>query len=138
MINCKLLTLCNLKYVQLYIVYYMESWKIPKCKRFCLHFLCTYHKESERIICFVVFTNYKSANGKSAKCHICGRSANLTNYISPPSCGFAICGTYLRTAHLWHSPSIYLHRLPCTVKMFESALNKLIKYSLLLSRVILL
>jgi hypothetical protein len=25
---------------------------------------------------------------------------NLTNYVSPQICGFAICGTYLRTAHL--------------------------------------
>ncbi len=33
---------------------------------------------------------------KSAKCQICGRSAILTNYLSPQ-----ICGTYLRTAHLW-------------------------------------
>jgi hypothetical protein len=29
------------------------------------------------------------------KDHICGRSANLTNYLSPQ-----ICGTYLRTAQL--------------------------------------
>jgi hypothetical protein len=31
------------------------------------------------------FANHKmiwSANRKSAKCHICGRSANLTNYLS--------------------------------------------------------
>jgi hypothetical protein len=30
-----------------------------------------------------------SANRKSAKCHICGRSANITNYLSPQICGFA-------------------------------------------------
>jgi hypothetical protein len=91
-------------------------------------------------------TNYKSANHKkigcahrkSAKCLICRRSANLTNYIRPHGCGFAICGTYLRTAHIWHSPSAHLYRLPCTVEMFESALNNLIKHSLLLSGVILL
>jgi hypothetical protein len=35
-----------------------------------------------------------SANRKSAKCHICGRSASLTNYLTPQ-----ICGTYLRTTH---------------------------------------
>jgi hypothetical protein len=29
------------------------------------------------------------------KCHICGKSANLTNYLSPQICGFAICGTYV-------------------------------------------
>ncbi len=38
-----------------------------------------------------------SANRKSAKCRTCGRSANLTNFLSPQICGFAICGTYLRT-----------------------------------------
>jgi hypothetical protein len=36
-----------------------------------------------------------SANRKSAKCHIFGKSANLKNYLSPQICGFAICGTYL-------------------------------------------
>ncbi len=43
------------------------------------------------------------ANHKSAKCHIRGRSANRTNYLGPQICGFAICGTYLRTVHLWYS-----------------------------------
>ncbi len=46
----------------------------------------------------------KSANYKkigSAKCHICRRFSNLANYWSPQICGFAICGIYLRTAHLW-------------------------------------
>jgi hypothetical protein len=33
-------------------------------------------------------------NRKSAKCHICGRSANLTNYLSPQICGLAICGNF--------------------------------------------
>jgi hypothetical protein len=33
---------------------------------------------------------------KSLNCHSCGRLANL----SPKICGFAICGTYLRIAHL--------------------------------------
>ncbi len=42
----------------------------------------------------------RSANRKSAKCHICGRSTNLTNYLSPQNCRFAICRTYLWTAHL--------------------------------------
>ncbi len=37
---------------------------------------------------------------KSAKCHICVRFANLTNYLSPKICGYAICGIYLRTTHL--------------------------------------
>jgi hypothetical protein len=47
--------------------------------------------------------NYKkvgSANRKSANCHICRSSANLTNYLGPQICGFAICGFYLRTVHL--------------------------------------
>jgi hypothetical protein len=54
--------------------------------------------------------NFKSANhkkdwaNKSAKWHICCRSAILTDFLIPLSCGFAICGTYLRTAHLWPFP----------------------------------
>ncbi len=43
----------------------------------------------------------RSANCKCAKCHICRRSANLTNYLSPQICVFAICRTYLQTTHLW-------------------------------------
>jgi hypothetical protein len=41
-----------------------------------------------------------SANSKSAKCHSCGRFANLTDYFSMQICGFAVCRTYLRTGHL--------------------------------------
>jgi hypothetical protein len=48
------------------------------------------------------------ANPKSAKCHICGRSANLTNYLSPQSCWFAICGPKLFV--IWGPPPlIYVH-----------------------------
>ncbi len=39
-----------------------------------------------------------STNRKSAKCQICGRFANLWNYLSPEICGYVICRTYLRTA----------------------------------------
>ncbi len=38
--------------------------------------------------------NLGSANRKSP--NICGRSANLTNYLIPQICWFAIYGTYLR------------------------------------------
>jgi hypothetical protein len=31
------------------------------------------------------------ANRKSTKRYICGMSSNLTNYLSPQVCGFAIC-----------------------------------------------
>ncbi len=40
-------------------------------------------------------TNRKTigyANRKSANCNICRRSANVTNFVSPQICGFAICG----------------------------------------------
>ncbi len=37
-----------------------------------------------------------AGNHKSAKCHICWTSANL----SPQVCGFTICRTYLPSAHL--------------------------------------
>ncbi len=40
-----------------------------------------------------------SANRKSANCHTCRRFANLTNLVGPQVWGFAICCTYLRTAH---------------------------------------
>jgi hypothetical protein len=35
--------------------------------------------------------NIEFANRKSANCHIC-RSPNVTNFVSPQICGFAICG----------------------------------------------
>jgi hypothetical protein len=38
---------------------------------------------------------------KSAKRHVCGKFTYLTNYLSPQICGFVICESYLRTAHLW-------------------------------------
>jgi hypothetical protein len=41
-----------------------------------------------------------SSNRKSAKCHIYRRSANLTHSSCLQNYGFAICGDYLRTAHL--------------------------------------
>jgi hypothetical protein len=34
---------------------------------------------------------------KSAKCHFCGRFVIIAHYVSPGICGFAICGSYLRT-----------------------------------------
>ncbi len=37
-------------------------------------------------------------NHTSAKCHVCGRSANLINYYN--SANLRICGIYLWTAHL--------------------------------------
>ncbi len=55
-----------------------------------------------------------SANRKSAKCHSCGRSA-ITNFFSPQICGFAICGTYLRTVQPEMSnsaPNIELYYSP--------------------------
>jgi hypothetical protein len=44
--------------------------------------------------------SFKFENRKSAKGHIYGMSANLTNYLRPQICGFAICATYLRIASL--------------------------------------
>jgi hypothetical protein len=41
-----------------------------------------------------------SANRKSTNSYIFVKSANLKYYSSPQICGFAICGTYLQTAHL--------------------------------------
>ncbi len=44
--------------------------------------------------------NIRLANRKSANYHTCGRSASITNCVSPQICRFAIRGTYLRTVHL--------------------------------------
>ncbi len=44
--------------------------------------------------------NIGYANRKSANCHICRRSANVTNFVSPQICGFAICGP--PTQHQWY------------------------------------
>ncbi len=41
---------------------------------------------------------------QTPKYHSCERSTNLTNCLSPQICGFAICRTYLRTAHLCSIP----------------------------------
>ncbi len=46
------------------------------------------------------------ANRKSASCHRCGRPAIITNFVSPKICGFAFCGTYLQTAHLFRMHNI--------------------------------
>jgi hypothetical protein len=43
----------------------------------------------------------RPADRKSAKWHICGTSANLTNLVSPQVWGFAVCETYLRTTNLY-------------------------------------
>jgi hypothetical protein len=42
------------------------------------------------------------------KCHICGRSANLTNDLSPQISGYTICGTYLPTANKQQLDESYL------------------------------
>jgi hypothetical protein len=42
-----------------------------------------------------------SASLNSVTCHFCRRPAHLTKYFIPQICGFSICVTYLRTAHLW-------------------------------------
>jgi hypothetical protein len=52
----------------------------------------------------------RSANRKSAKCHISEWSANLTNYLSLQICGFAICEMYLRSAH--HCTYTYIQYSP--------------------------
>ncbi len=39
-----------------------------------------------------------SANHESANLHTCSRSTNITNFVSPKICRFAICGTYSPTS----------------------------------------
>ncbi len=45
-------------------------------------------------------TKIGSASSKFAKFHICERHANLTEYLNLKILGFAVCGTYLRSADL--------------------------------------
>jgi hypothetical protein len=78
-----------------------NSTKVVFLKRF----LCYVHIWIRALYAiFVTWNTQKDcvANRKSAKCFICGRSANLTNFFSLQICGFEICGTYLWTAHLWY------------------------------------
>ncbi len=49
----------------------------------------------------------RSANHKSANCHICERSANLTNLESSQVCGFAICWNI----HIGGPPTIDCYRI---------------------------
>ncbi len=53
-----------------------------------------------------------SANRKSAECHICGRSANLTNYLTTQICGFA------RLQNLFADcpPMLVVHSLYITIR----------------------
>ncbi len=49
------------------------------------------------------YGSFKSENhSKDWVRYICGRSANLTNYLSQKVCGFSLRRTYLRTAHFWY------------------------------------
>jgi hypothetical protein len=67
-----------------------------------------------------------SENRKPAKCHICGRSANLTNYSITQICGFAICGPYVRTAQVMIKP--------ITTKVEIIALPQLVRLKKILYR----
>ncbi len=53
---------------------------------------------------FFKFTNPQTLGlnlqSQICKCNTCRKFANITNFVSPPICGFAIWGTYLRTANL--------------------------------------
>ncbi len=48
--------------------------------------------------------NIGSTNCKFANCHTCGRSANITNFVSPKICGFAVWWTKLRNLFPDRSP----------------------------------
>jgi hypothetical protein len=55
--------------------------------------------------------NIWSQNHKSANCHTCKRSANVTNFVSLQIHGFAICGTYLRTTLLFKFATVINHTI---------------------------
>ncbi len=56
-------------------------------------------------------------------------SANLTNYLSPHIRGFAICGTFLRAAHLWIQNN--LHEPDARVCYINFAVRKTFRKDLL-------
>jgi len=64
--------------------------------------------------------SFKSEKRKSAKGHIYGRSANLTHYLSPQICGFAIWGTYLRIASLSEWPDFILVPIVAAAKEYSN------------------
>ncbi len=75
------------------------------------------------------------ANRKSAKCHICGRSANLIHYLSPLINGFAefICGPptsadFIKAEHV----VLYLNYTACSLNFINQFL-KIINYNLLIA-----
>ncbi len=110
---------------------YMLTGSCDSCQistKYCSFLFCTL---SQRIL-YAVFARWKSmycicgltevlsqqitkkaesVNRKSVKCHIHERSANLTNYLSPQTCRFAIYETNSRTAHFWKI-------LPCIAVIF--------------------
>jgi hypothetical protein len=71
-------------------------------------------------------TETANRNAQSLPFAICGRSENLTNYLLIPQiCGFAICGTNLRTAHLCLVQIFCLPVCPvaCGVKLAAATLE---------------
>ncbi len=58
---------------------------------------------SQKIIGPQIAKNIWFANHKFANCHICGTSANLWRILSPEICGFAVCGTWVRTAPMFRT-----------------------------------
>ncbi len=68
-------------------IYYIQIW-IRVCYTFC------------KSMYFRVSGTLKSAKRKKIGS---SKRKSAKNYWSPQLCGFAICGTYLRTAHLWEA-----------------------------------
>ncbi len=74
-----------------------------KCILTCGSFKPTKSWSANRKSTKYISANHKKiefANRISANVYICERSAYLTQCLRPQNCGFAICGTFLWTAHL--------------------------------------
>ncbi len=69
--------------------------------------ICERCKSAKNFNPQIANTQIQIRKSKIAKCHVCGRSTNLT-YLSLHICGFAIYGTYLLTAHLCMVNYLYI------------------------------
>ncbi len=85
--------ICKRYFLQIWIwAFYAKFGRTKVCICWLVEFLCPQ----------ITYTKIGPANRKTVKCHICGRSANLTSCLSVHICWFAICGAYLRTTFLCH------------------------------------
>ncbi len=64
-------------------------------------------------------------------CDICGRPANLTHFVSPHFCGFALCKTYLLDSYIYMGLEkfFFSNSMNVWLKYVNNALSIIAKYS---------